>query len=98
MSIDLLPTLSNLFGVKWDSRLLPGRDVLDPGTEGIAFNLNYDWRTELGTYWAGTGEFVPVEGAEVPDGYVEAHNALVSNKISYCHGVLTSDYYRHIFG
>ncbi len=97
-AIDLLPTLCNLFGVAWDSRLLPGRDVLDPNTEGIAFNLNYDWRTDLGTYWAGSGSFEPVEGAEIPKGYVEDHSALVANKIAYCHKVLTSDYYRHVFG
>jgi len=98
MSIDLLPTLCNLFGVEWDSRLLPGRDVLDPATEGIAFNLDYDWRTSLGTYWAGSGTFQPNEGVEVPDGYVEQHNAMVANKINYCHAVLTTDYYRHVFG
>ena len=97
MSVDLLPTLCNLFGLPWDSRLLPGRDVLDPDTEGIAWNLNYDWRTELGTYWAGSGRFDAAEGVEVPEGYVEEHNALVANKIAYCHGVLTSDYYRHVF-
>ena len=98
MSIDLLPTLCNLFGLPWDSRLLPGRDVLDPDTSGIAFNLNYDWRTSLGTYWAGSGTFVANEGADVPEGYVDAKNAEVANKIAYCHGVLTSDYYRHVFG
>ena len=98
MSIDLLPTLCNLFGVEWDSRLLPGRDVLDPETEGIAFNLDYDWRTSLGTYWAGSGSFEPNEGVEVPEGYVEQHNAMVANKINYCRGVLTTDYYRHVFG
>ncbi len=98
MSIDLLPTLCNLFGLEWDSRLLPGRDVLDPNTEGIAFDLNYDWRTSLGTYWAGSGKFKAAKGAEVPEGYVEQHNAIVANKISYCHAVLTSDYYRHVFG
>lgn len=98
MSIDLLPTLCNLFDVRWDSRLLPGRDVLAPGTEGIAFNLNYDWRTSLGTYWAGSGSFEPVEGAEIPEGYVEQHSTEVANKIAYCRGVLTSDYYRHVFG
>ena len=98
MSIDLLPTLCNLFGLPWDSRLLPGRDVLDPGTQGLAFNLNYDWRTSLGTYWGGSGTFVPAEGAQVPDGYVDAMNASVANKIRYCQGVLSSDYYRHVFG
>lgn len=98
MSIDLLPTLCNLFGLPWDSRLLPGRDALDPQSEGLAFNLDYDWRTSLGTYWAGSGTFVANEGVEVPEGYVDAKNAEVANKISYCHGVLTSDYYRHVFG
>ena len=34
----------------------------------------------------------------MPEGYVEAHNTMVANKISYCHAVLTSDYYRHVFG
>lgn len=98
MSIDLLPTLCNLFGLPWDSRLLPGRDVLDPDTQGLAFNLNYDWRTSLGTYWGGSGTFVPVEGAQVPDGYVDAMNTTVANKIRYCNGVLSTDYYRHVFG
>ena len=98
MSIDLLPTLCNLFGLPWDSRLLPGRDVLDPDTQGLAFNLNYDWRTSLGTYWGGSGTFVPVEGAQVPDGYVDAMNTTVANKIRYCDGVLSTDYYRHVFG
>ena len=97
-SIDLLPTLCNLFGVPWDSRLLPGRDVLDPDTEGIAFDLSYDWRTELGTYWAGSGTFQAADGAEIPEGYVEEHNAAVANKIAYCDAVLTTDYYRHVFG
>ena len=98
MSIDLLPTLCNLFGLPWDSRLLPGRDVLDPDTQGLAFNLNYDWRTSLGTYWGGSGTFVPVEGAQVPDGYVDAMNTTVANKSRYCDGVLSTDYYRHVFG
>lgn len=96
-AIDILPTLLNLFGCEWDSRLLPGRDVFSD-KPALAFNLEYDWKSELGTYFAGSGEFVANEGVTVPDGYVEATNADVANRVNYCKGVLTSDYYRHVFG
>ena len=97
MSIDVLPTLLNMFGCEFDSRLLPGRDVFSDATP-LAFDLSYDWRTDLGTYYASSGTFEPNEGVEVPDGYVDQMNSIVANKISYMHGVLTTDYYAHVFG
>lgn len=96
-SLDILPTLLNLFGVEWDSRMLVGRDVFSDRS-ALVFDLSYNWKTELGTYYAGSDRFEPVEGAEVPEGYVESVNTTVANKISYCAGVLNSDYYRHVFG
>ena len=96
-SLDVLPTLANLFGCEWDSRLLPGRDVFSEA-EPLVYDLSYDWRSALGTYYAGSGQFVPNEGVEIPEGYVEATSAAVSNRISYCNGVITTDYYRHVFG
>lgn len=96
-SIDILPTLLNLFGCEWDSRLLPGRDVFSDKPP-LVFNLEYDWKSDLGTYYASTGEFVANEGATIPEGYVETTCADVQNRISYCRGVLVSDYFRHVFG
>ena len=96
-SLDVLPTLANLFGCAWDSRLLPGRDVFSDAAP-LVYDLSYDWRSDLGTYYAGSGQFVANDGAEVPEGYVEATSATVANRISYCNGVLTTDYYRHVFG
>ena len=96
-TVDILPTLLNLFGCEWDSRLLPGRDVFSD-KPALVFTLSYDWKSDLGTYHASTGEFVPVEGATIPEGYVEATSADAANRISYCRGVLTTDYYRHVFG
>ena len=60
-SLDILPTLSNLFGTEFDSRLFPGRDALSDA-EAIVFNTGYDWKTQFGTYYASSGKFVPVEG------------------------------------
>lgn len=96
-SIDILPTLSNLFGLEWDSRLLPGRDVFSDASP-LVFNLNYDWKTDLGTYTGSNGSFTPADGATIPDGYVDTINTIVSNKITYCKGYFSVDFFGHIFG
>lgn len=96
-SLDVLPTLMNLFGIEFDSRLLPGRDVFSDA-EAIVFNLAYDWKTDLGTYYAAWGKFVPAqEGNTVPEGYIDRIKAIVKNKVTYCEGVLDCDYFRHVF-
>lgn len=96
-SLDVLPTLMNLFGVEFDSRLLPGRDVFSDA-EAIVFNMSYDWVTDLGTYYAAYGKFVPaIEGNTVPQGYIDRIQAIVKNKVTYCEGVLDCDYFRHVF-
>ena len=96
-SLDILPTLFNLFGVEYDSRLLPGRDVFSD-TPALVYRTNYDWKTDLGTYYASKGKFVPVsEDVEIPEDYVKTIKAIVKNRVSYCDGVLETDYFRHVF-
>lgn len=95
-SPDILPTLSNLFGTEFDSRLLPGRDVFSDA-EALVFNTGYDWKTELGICIDGV--FSPNDpAAELPEGYIERINATVRNKLNYCRGVLDVDYFGHVFG
>jgi len=96
-SLDILPTLFNLFGIEYDSRLLPGRDVFSD-TPALVYRTNYDWKTDLGTYYASKGKFVPVsEDVEIPEDYVKTIKAIVKNRVSYCDGVLETDYFRHVF-
>ncbi len=97
-SLDILPTLSNLFGTEFDSRLMPGRDVFSDATP-LVYNTNYDWKTDLGTYYASNGKFVPVNATvSVPEGYVDNMKKIVRNKINYSTVAPDVDYYRHIFG
>ena len=97
-SLDLLPTLSNLFGTAFDSRLMPGRDVFSDAAP-LVFNLNYDWKTEYGTYISFTGTFTPAnETVVLPEGYVASIKKIVRNKIRYCSSVLNTDYFRSLFG
>lgn len=97
-SLDILPTLSNLFGVEFDSRLLPGRDVFSDAMP-LVYNTSYDWKTDLGTYYASSATFVPVdESVEIPENYVETISSIVRNKINYCNSVLETNYFNHVFG
>lgn len=96
--LDILPTLSNLFGTEFDSRLMPGRDVFSDAP-ALVFNLSYDWKTDYGTYISATGKFTPVnDSIEIPEGYVASVKAVVRNKIRYCTGALNNDYFRYLFG
>jgi len=92
-SLDILPTVSNLFGVEYDSRLLVGRDVFSDA-EPLVLWPDYNWVTEKGTYCDGV--FTPREGVPVEEGYVERINATVKNKISFSKGVVDLDYYGQV--
>jgi arylsulfatase A-like enzyme len=95
--LDILPTLSNLFGTEFDSRLFPGRDVFSDAPV-LVFNMSYDWKTEYGTYIASKNKFYPVsDDLVIPDSYVSAIKQIVKNKVRYCELVLDSDYFRSLF-
>lgn len=96
-SLDIVPTLSNLFGVDWDSRLLPGRDIFSDA-EPLVLWPNCSWKTDLGEYNARTGKFTPVKGAEIPDGYVDRIGDIVRQKIRYSDEALDLDYFDILFG
>ena len=49
-SMDILPTMLNLFGVDFDSRLLPGRDVFSDAP-ALIFNWTSVWKTSYGYFF-----------------------------------------------
>ncbi|MBE6931964.1 MAG: LTA synthase family protein [Ruminococcaceae bacterium] len=96
-SLDIVPTLSNLFGLEYDSRLLVGRDVFS-NQQPLVIWADYSWLTEKGYYSTSFGTFTPNEGVAVSDDYVDRIKAVVANKFSFSRGVLDYDYYGILFG
>ncbi|MGN0976726.1 MAG: LTA synthase family protein [Faecousia sp.] len=94
-SLDILPTLSNLFGVEYDSRLLVGRDIFSEEAPLVLW-ADHSWKTDKGRYDALTGVFTPAEGVTVEDGYKERISSLVSNKITYSRSVLETDFFNYV--
>ena len=94
MSIDVLPTVLNLFGVKYDSRLIMGKDILST-TEGIAIFKDKSWVTNRGIYYASSGVFDATVD-DIPEGYVNTINNIVNNRVAMSRMIVTSDYYKYI--
>ncbi len=97
-ALDILPTLSNLFGLEYDSRLMVGRDVFSESEPLVFWPLSYSWKTDKGFYNGRTGVFTPAEGVEVPEGYVESVSAAVKNKTVFSRSVQIYDYFDVISG
>ena len=95
MSVDVLPTVMNLFGIEYDSRLMTGRDLLSD-SEGLAIMKNRSWVTDKGTYFAANGKFVPKEGAEIDDNYVKRINSVVTNRLNIARLIVKDDYYKYL--
>ena len=96
-SIDIVPTVLNLMGADYDSRLYPGRDVLSTD-EGLVMWNSYSWKTEKGFYDATTGRFTPAEGESVDEAYIDNTKDVVRDKLNYCKNVIERDYFSYVFG
>ena len=94
---DILPTLLNLFGVDYDSRLLAGTDVLSSGLH-VAVLSNKSFLTKTFRYDAGTETVIPAdENTTVSDELAEAYRLYVDSRFQLSGNILNSDYYAHVF-
>ena len=108
-SIDIIPTVYNLFGLSFDSRLFMGRDMLSDDEEGLVILSDRSWISDKGTYNSIKGVFKPFEKeitneqgeiekvpVEVPEGYVEEVTAKANARFRMSNLILSNDYYNHI--
>ena len=95
-SLDILPTVLNLFGVEYDSRLLMGRDLLSD-SEPLVILSDRSFITNKGKYNAMTGRFTRNDKAQIEDDYIEKINNEVYKKFQISRLILENDYYRVLF-
>ncbi len=92
--IDVMPTLLNLFGISYDSRLLAGRDALSEG-DGLVFFSDLSWKTAKAEYNAKTGKITRFI-SEISDDYISETNKEVKNRILYSKLIRRKDYFKTI--
>lgn len=96
-NVDVLPTILNLWGFEYDSRLLAGTDVFSDGTHAAVL-VDKSFLTDKVWFNANTGEIryqVPV--SEIPEGYLENMNQLIATRFSISADILNSAYYNFVF-
>ena len=92
---DIIPTISNLLGLPYDSRMLSGTDIFSD-SEGLVIYKDYSWQTEKGIYITSEKKFYPVEGVSVDDSYVTRLNKHVRNTFWAASKILETNYFRYI--
>lgn len=92
-SIDIVPTLLNLMGIEYDSRLYSGKDILSD-TPGLVIFSDMGFATDYCIYNGTTGEVKQTADVEVPDEYIDTLNALVKNIWNASGRLIDVDYYR----
>ena len=98
--VDILPTVSNLLGLAYDSRMLTGTDILSD-CEGMVIFHSRSWKTDKGYYNRYTQEFTPADGismtAQEQEDYVSAMKKQVSNKLSCTELIVEKNFYQYVF-
>lgn len=94
-SLDILPTISNLMGLEYDSRLMMGRDLFSD-EKPLVFLNDRSFITDKGMYISATNEFIPHEGVEVLEDYQETLSNKIRAKFHFSARILDYDYYRII--
>ena len=97
-NVDILPTVANLWGFDFDSRMLAGTDVFSEG-DHMAVLVDKSWLTDKVWFHTDTGEvryLVPEE--ELPENYIDNINRLVATRFSVSSDILNQAYYNFAFG
>ncbi len=92
-SLDVMPTLSNLFGLEYDSRLIMGSDILS-GDPPLVIFANYSFINDVGYYNSALDLFTRWDGREPDPEQVASMVDEVQNRVAYSAVILDYDYYR----
>ncbi len=96
-SLDILPTLCNLFGLEYDSRLIVGRDIFSDAESLVIFG-NHSFITEEGRYNASTDTWEAAEGSGADEAYAAQMLERINRLFEYSANIIDYDYYAVVLG
>lgn len=91
-SLDIAPTIANLFGLEYDSRLYMGNDILSDAPPLIIF-ANRSWITDRARYNSMTGKVTFFDEDDKDQDYVKSIHEIVKNKFKYSALILDNNYF-----
>lgn len=95
-SYDILPTLLNLLGIEYDSRLYMGRDILSDAEGYVLFMYNRSLMTDRASFDARNGNVVNFTDEELPEDYIKNMRAILNARWKYSQAIMDTDYYKYV--
>lgn len=96
-NIDILPTVLNLWGFDFDSRLLVGTDIFS-NSPHVAIRIDKGFYTDKVWFNTNTGEIrYLVDESELPENYIEDIIRSIETKFSVSKDILNELYYNFVF-
>ena len=93
---DVLPTLLNLFGFEYDSRLYSGCDILSD-SYGLAMMSNQSFVTDKIIYNSRNEKVYKIdESFALPENYLNTYIQIVKNRFSIAASMLTNDFFSRL--
>ena len=93
-TLDLTPTIANLFNLQFDPRLYMGMDLFSKQKNVVIFPSG-SWKTSLGEYSAPRGKFTPYyEDWTYTDEEIAEINQYVRNQFAVSEEIYKTDYYK----
>lgn len=94
-ALDLMPTLLNLFGFHYDSRLFVGHDMLSDSQPLVTFS-DRSFITDKVSYYRKDRIGTPITEEPITEEYLDEWRAVVRNMNNYSGRVLNNNYYHYI--
>ena len=94
-SLDIAPTLSNLFGLDYDSRLYMGTDILSTASPLVCFQ-DRSFITDKIMYDANSQKVYKLTDEEITEEYIKTCIKSVQDEFKYSALIIDKDYYRYL--
>lgn len=88
-TVDILPTIANLFGLNWNPNYYIGNDALDQNYKGFAFFKDHSWYD--GSFYYKSSDNYSIDKSE----YIDLNNNYVLNQFEFSKNIIMSDYFRN---
>ena len=94
--LDVMPTIYNLFGMNYDSRLLMGNDLLS-NTLSMAIMADDSWVNDFGKYYSSDNTFEATGDMPISDSYIDMINKKVKNIQNISILMMKNNYYQFVY-
>ena len=96
-SVDILPTVSNMLGIPYDSRMMTGRDIFSDVDPLVIFP-NRSWITDKARFDASTKKVTSLGNIAADAQYISNIHKRVSDDFNIADKIISSNYYsRFVF-